>query len=342
MVAYIGRRYDIHKSVVLIDVISHHPIIRCSAKHNIFFTMATTTPTSYNHPRSPPSLVVANRPKDGPATSFEADELAKLLVENKDKDTTYGLVLVAAWPPSFAWREIYASRIRPRLAACFPSDIMEDSSASSSSSVYIYPPEALHVTLATFWSIHCKETISQGQAVDLERSVKAVVERAWQQYQNKFPNERHFVLEVESAQIGTKAGIILWKESSGRLHAFRRVLHQTCQEECQRLEEPWSLQGEPVDANSMFVRQALSQIKVPDIVHSTVVRFAETPVTKGVVVQSNFERFILDKLATELVPQSLHVPTIKLVCERQPYMHVPPDDRHVLWANTLGQDDPTT
>ena len=304
--------------------------------------MATTTPTSNNPPRSPPSLAVSNRPKDGPATSFEADEMAKLLIENKDKDTTYGLVLVAAWPPSPAWREIYANRIRPRLAACFPSDIMEDCGTSSSSSVYIYPPEALHVTLATFWSIHCQETISQGQTVDLERSVKAVVERAWQQYQNNFPHERHFVLEVESAQIGTKAGIILWKESSGRLNAFRRVLHQTCQEECQRLEESCSLHEEPVDTNAAFVRHALSQIKVPDIVHSTVVRFSETPITEGVVVQRNFERFILDQLSTELVPHSFPVHTIKLVCERQPYMHVPPDDRHVLWASTLGKDDPKT
>ena len=87
--------------------------------------------------------------------------------------------------------------------------------------------------------------------------------------------------------------------------------------------------------NVAFVRETLSQLKVPNIVHSTVVRFADTPVTQGVVVQSNFQRLLLDGLVTEHMTQSFPIDSIRLVCERRPYMHVPQDDRHVLWTGTL-------
>ena len=83
-------------------------------------------------------------------------------------------------------------------------------------------------------------------------------------------------------------------------------------------------------------------MKIPDIVHSTVVRFAKTPLADGVIVQSNFRRLLLDGLATDHDPQSFPVHNIKLVCERQPYMHVPQDDRHVLWVGTLEEEEEDT
>lgn len=268
-------------------------------------------------------------PRDGPATTFQSDEAIRALMEaNEDgfgvDDETYGLVLVAGWPAPAAWQQLYGEEIRPRLSACFPND---------TSSVYIYPPEALHVTLATFWSFHRQEELSSTHRKALEHHVHRVVERAWQNYLDDYPRENNFVLDIQSAQMGAKAGILLWKESTGRLDAFRAILRQTCQEECEQLVQ----RGINSDNDSIteFLQEVFSNLILPNIVHSTVVRFAATPRTDGAMVQDLFRRTLLDELAANLIPQSIPLESITLVCEKKPYMHVPQDEDHVLWTAAL-------
>lgn len=98
--------------------------------------------------------------------------------------------------------------------------------------VYTYPPEALHITLATFWSIHRTEQrgITDVQRKALTYHVQNVLEFSWEKYIESFTDENHFELEFESAQIGHKAGILLWNERTGRLDIFRDILREACQE----------------------------------------------------------------------------------------------------------------
>jgi hypothetical protein len=273
------------------------------------------------------ALAFKNCPKDGPATFFEADHFAKDLLEKNSAAETYGLVLVAGWPAPEAWQRIYRDKVRPRLAACFPQDFAPD---GSSSTVYMYPPEALHVTVATFWSIHqtAKERLATNpvRMGAVERRVKDVVGQAWQRYLDQTRGKCDFILDIESAQIGSKAGILLWNENSGHLDAFRRLLEVTCREESKRL-------GQATDEHSLFMRKILSGLSIPGIVHSTVIRFADTPKTDGSTVQEIFQRTVLECLATELVQQPVILESMTLALERRPYMHIPYDEKHVLWTS---------
>jgi hypothetical protein len=282
-----------------------------------------------------------NVPRDRPATVFQADPFVKeLLEQDAAAAETYGIVLVTGWPAPEAWQRTYTHKVRPALAACFPQDVVvaeQDDGSCSSSTVYLYPPQALHVTVATFWSIH--QTLTTTPPLDtaaIERDVKAVVEQAWRRYLAYLNNNNNqagqgcdFRLEIESAQIGTKAGILLWKETSGHLAAFRRLLQETCDEEAQRLSDRQTA----TDKHSLFMSKLLSELSIPSIVHSTVVRFADTPQTDGATVQEIFGRTVVPCLATALIPEPWRVDSVTLALERRPYMHIPKDETHVLWTS---------
>jgi hypothetical protein len=69
------------------------------------------------------------------------------------------------------------------------------------------------------------------------------------------------------------------------------------------------------------------QIVIPNIIHSTFLRFGRVPVTKGEEVQKRFQDAIRD--IQELFGD-VQVDSMRLAVERIPYMHIPCDDRHVL------------
>jgi hypothetical protein len=102
---------------------------------------------------------------DVPATCFQADPVVQALFDN---DRGYvGFVLVAGWPPQTEINGPYSTFI-DSVKECFdPVDLDSDRPA-----VYLYPPQFLHVTIATFLSI---QTVQEGGSL-FENSYDAWIE----------------------------------------------------------------------------------------------------------------------------------------------------------------------
>ena len=290
---------------------------------------STSTPTPQQQAQKQQS-----KPRDGPATVFEADPMVSDIFTGQDGDY-FGLVLVANWPPSptsdmegpyqdFLGAVKSCFRDEDVVAAATSSDTTSTDSTASLPSVYLYPTRHLHITVATFVpatkivgknntnSFSTKELrdAKRAQALDLLQAASKLPE---------WPTEP-LQLVVDSAQIGKRAGILLWKDLSGGIAAIRNCLRTASTEA-----------SIPI---------------IPGIIHSTFLRFSRTPQTPGEKVQEAFESKIKGRLGTDFFhdadsttssrkPLVLRANTVKLACESTPYMHIPKDDEHVLWSTEL-------
>jgi hypothetical protein len=230
---------------------------------------------------------------DGPANCFQADPLIQAIF-NKDRDYV-GFVLVAGWPPQPESNAPYSTFIES-VKECFdPVDLDGDRPA-----VYLYPPPFLHVTIATFLPI---QTAQEGGSL-LESSRQAWTELVSAASQHPDWPTSPLQLEIDAAQIGTKAGILLWKETTGGLQAMRTCLAN---------EAP---------------KRGIKIHNIPGIIHSSFLRFSRVPSTAGATVQERFQSKVLPKLK-DIFSQPSVAKDVKLACERTPYMHIPNDSEHV-------------
>lgn len=266
-------------------------------------------PSGRGDPSKPTSQ--QHKPLDGPATTFEADPFVADIPTCDDGDY-FGLVLVTNWPPTSNIEGSYRD-FREAVASCFDP---EDTSGESPA-VYFQPTEHLHITLSTFvriakiddastddeWSSDERRRDSQNRAIALVQAASALPD---------WPTDP-IRLVVDSAQIGNRAGIVLWKDLSGGIDVIRRCLAQSSTVESQDY---------PV---------------IPGIIHSTVLRFASVPKTPGEQVQEAFQSRILGNIGTDLFPsETIFVTTrVQLALETSPYMHIPDDSDHVLWSCQL-------
>ena len=90
------------------------------------------------------------RPQDGPAQVLEADTTIAPLVElDRPHEATFGLVVVAGWPPQRDLMLPAYAQFRAAVELCFDESDTHSFSATPPA-VYLYPYAALHVTVATF------------------------------------------------------------------------------------------------------------------------------------------------------------------------------------------------
>jgi hypothetical protein len=264
-------------------------------------------------PLSPPQQQQQRQPRDGPATMFETDPLVARLVKtdiNANDDSTFGLVVVAAWPPSSTLQDSY-KLFRAAALQCFEATDTQEGEAPA---VYLYPPAALHVTLASFHSIQQPPSDISEQV--LTEQWKQVLEAAvllpgWP--------VQPLQLVIDRAQIGSRAGILLWKETTGGLQAIRTCIPVAVDQ----LHD--QLQDAGIDSTTLAI---------PSIVHSTFLRFYQQPLTSGTAIQERFQERVQRQLTT-FFPSPITVATAKLVCERRPYMHIPADAHHVFASITF-------
>ena len=295
------------------------------------------------------------KPRDGPATVFEVDPMVSDIFTCRDGDY-FGLVLVTNWPacPLIDMDGPYQDFLGA-VKSCFQKEdivvaasseatsIASESSPSQISAtlplpaVYLYPTIYLHITLATFvppTKIIGMNNSSNNKTNDnaetgsfssnnLREAKRAEVLNLVQSA-SKLPGwpTEPLQLVVDSAQIGKRAGILLWKDLSGGVEAIRN-----CLKEAQASTESSSTTPAPF---------------IPDIIHSTFLRFASTPQTPGKNVQEAFRYKIRGRLGKDFFhapsksgPLVLRANTVRLVCESTPYMHIPNDDEHVLWTGEL-------
>lgn len=298
------------------------------------------------------------KPRDGPATVFEADPMVSDIFTCRDGDY-FGLVLVTNWPVSpLADMDGPYQHFLGAVKSCFqtqdiaPSNDTRTSSESPSSlpSVYLYPTIHLHITLATF--VPPKKITGSGNSNDASgpadetndkdlRNAKRAEALKLVRSASKLQGwpTKPLQLVVDSAQIGKRAGILLWKDLSGGVDAIRNCLRQA--------------HGK-ANANATANRtSSTSKLpSIPGIIHSTFLRFSSVPQTPGEQVQEIFRSKIAGKLGTEFfsstnqdtdadadtaatTPLVIQAKTVRLVLESTPYMHMPNDDEHVLWTTEL-------
>mmetsp|Transcript_10989 Transcript_10989/g.16614 ORF Transcript_10989/g.16614 Transcript_10989/m.16614 type:complete len:84 (-) Transcript_10989:110-361(-) len=73
------------------------------------------------------------------------------------------------------------------------------------------------------------------------------------------------------------------------------------------------------------------ELIVPNIIHSTFLRFGGKPHTDGQLIQNRFQSLVMkDKLLNEIFQDGIVVESIKMVVEKRAYMHIPCDEHHVF------------
>jgi len=255
-----------------------------------------------------------------PATNFEADPLVGHLVKRYNVNNVPSLfvTLVAGWPTDMAQFKVPYAQVRQAVEACWDaSDLIGTSGADGSTTtpppVYLYPTETLHVTVATFFTTATESYPDEAELAFKIDAWKQVIHKAIQM--DEWPT-KPLQLRIDSCQIGNRAGIFLWKETTGGMDAMRRCIQAVTLE---LKSQGWFQNFPGVSPDSL---------RIPGIIHSTFLRFYSLPSTPGTTVQERFHEKVIAKLS-DFFPDPITIDVSKLVVERTPYMHIPHDDRHV-------------
>jgi hypothetical protein len=251
-----------------------------------------------------------NKPRDGPATIFESDPKVNDIFCCNDGEY-YGLVLVTGWPPIPNLMDDPYTEFLKKVRECFdeqdlhPTTTTTTGDNDSIASVYLYPTTHIHVTIATFAPPEKKNP--KNDAHEFEHIHQSLVEEASKLAE--WPS-KPIELTIESAQIGSKAGILLWNDKSGGIDQIRKCLQYVA------------------DQRNIKIHS------IPRIIHSTFLRFACIPKTNGNQVQELFQETVLPNVH-RIFNKTMHAKTVKLVRESRPYMHIPDDENHVLLSVPL-------
>ena len=240
----------------------------------------------------------SSRPRDGPSTSFEADAKVSALFSKEDY---IGLVIVVGWRLDSQIIDPPYSSLLEAVQQCF-----DDSDFGDTPNVYLYPSKYLHVTVATLYPT-VRKTEDNMEYSKLNADYTALVHAASKRAE--WPSTP-LKLKIDSTQLGSKAGILLWEETTGGIRQMR-----VCLEEEAKL-------------RNMTIHS------VPPIVHTTYLRFKDVPNSNGVDTQERFQSLVVPRIR-EFFRDEIKVDTAKLVYETTPYMHVPDDTEHVFASISL-------
>jgi len=247
----------------------------------------------------------AERRDNGLATSFLVDPFMEHLSSDEkahEAPSRFTLVIAAGWDPdddslSKAYRDF-----TDRVKACFkPADFQ--ASDGSFPAVCLYPLKSLHITVATMQSFEL-DTENEEARQRLYNEWKRLLERAASK--PLWPS-KSLETKLKSAQIASKNGILLWEEKTGGLQAMRKCIAQEIEEHT---------------ATLVAAGLDVSTLSVPTITHSTFLRFAHIPKTCASNAQSRFQATVLSSLE-RIFSDMYVVDTIKLACEKRPYMDIP-------------------
>ena len=246
------------------------------------------------------------KPRDGPATKFEADPLIPhLQIQN---DEFFAIVLVAGWPPNLSQLDPPYQKLLEQVRRC-----CQEANVDCGHNLYLYPPKYLHITLTTLKLLEPFDSTKQERYDTLRTAYTAMILNASKD--NGWPCSP-LRLEVDKIQFGSKAGIIMWKETTGGLIQIRKLVKKYAEEA-----------GLPIHA-------------IPNIIHTTFVRYKNTvePENGGRLLQQSFQTNIVNNISEFKFPSSLSMSSVSLVCERTPYMHIPNNDHHVFERIDLSTD----
>lgn len=187
---------------------------------------------------------------------FIPDGLLPALFRN-EQDEFFALGLVVNWPitNSSGMKATYESFLSMVQAKCFQSE---------GNSFFCMPFHSLHITVA---SLFAARRIAQDDLLAVPD--EATVTNQWQssflgEWKDALVEARShkdwprqpLEVQIESARIDPSAGILLWQDQSGGIERMRRCLEWTVRSNYPHL---------------------LHHLKIPNIIHSTFVRYKSNP-----------------------------------------------------------------
>ena len=226
-----------------------------------------------------------------------------------------GLVLTVAWPMPPAVRDQYAA-FAERLRRAMPAE------------AYIYPPESLHCTVCTMRAF---------TAGALDHDAGREIAYVWQRILDRaramsdWPSAP-FSLTMCAPTLEGAAAIFHYVDDDDGVEQMRECVRRA-------IEEAGGIAAVGASDRSLArAPDALPRTEppphIPDIIHSTAMRWAAEPSAPRAEVRAAF-----DAVAATWEPIALEVRCARAVVESAPYMHIMPldeaggGDAHVFWRS---------
>lgn len=297
-----------------------------------------------------------NKPLDPPSTSFTTDPY----LENIYNREQFGVVLIAGWPPPqrtiaipvpsldqslpstkslYFIQDFYHDFIN-QVKECFdPIDLLIQCSDNDNNdgtvntqmpNVYLYPPQHLHITIATFHPVSQSFDTKNNKNTNININHNAYIKACQTIVQNAIRHQdwpKHKInVTVDTAQIGEKAGIILYNDDELRsIQLMRNILKEEY--------DSFMIRNDSSDCVIPAIPK-MKQLIIPNIIHSTFLRFHNHPQTNGALVQQRFQSNVLEKIkdlhCDGCQGRKISIDSVTLVMETRAYMHIPYDSDHVL------------
>ena len=166
---------------------------------------------------------------------------------------------------------------------------------------HIYPPQHIHITVGTPFLF--KDTLD-------DHEKRTTLERLWkektEQYFKKNGSLKPFELFYEEMSIDKTAGIFLVKDDSGGVSKLREMLRE-------------------IETEIRAEYDILPPMKIPNIVHSTFLRFVEQPSVSAEIVKERFE-----EIKKAFKPLKIRAKSFILIREIVPYQHDPELDKNTI------------
>lgn len=219
--------------------------------------------------------------------------------------------------------------------------------------IYLYPVESLHVTVATLRAFS-PISKSTDDILSIIHLWKDIIQSA--SMRSDWPKEK-IVLELEHAQIGSTTGILLWREGTRTLQAMRNCLRREVNYYKEVFDTFISSNTDTyASSRHNVLRESLNAFSIPEIVHTSFLRFVAQPITDGRIVQRRFSKLLSGtEFSTEIDDQNIHervankststlhqifeksieIATVRLVAEYYPYRLFPGDENQVIWDYIL-------
>ena len=240
---------------------------------------------------------------------FQTDPLVEALLAKRQEEF-FSMGLVVGWPPHSSLKPSYDRFISIIQQLVFEEHEETDAlQQKSHPSIFFTPFPTLHITVATLMNT----TRIKDMNVSIDR-----LHKDWKHILlevSKLPEwpVGPLRLRVQSADISTRAGILLWQEETGRLERIRSCL--------------WSFfaPNNHLPEAYGYLREYLA---IPKIIHTTFARYYKSPHSSFEDARSRLKKHVLPQMAN-LFPEPVVVDVIKMA------------DAYIYFQEPAGQDHST-
>ena len=232
--------------------------------------------------------------------------VGRLANEGVPAGESCGLVVVCSWPMPEEVVDRYES-FRSELVEAMPT-------------AYVYPSGSLHCTICTLRAFTSGPLDGDARRDAVSRWRDVLAQARNSQDWPRMP----FRLRMGIPTLEGSAGIFWYEDLDGAVEKMRSCFREAIASAGGRANEgadksnglplPGSSVGEPAP-------------HVPNIVHSTVLRWPSEPADPAVAKEA------FQTVAASWKPFDVVVPCARAVIEDVPYMHIAWDDEHIVWES---------